>query len=402
MKILFLSITIPYPPTDGGRIRVLNLLKHLAKKNEITLLALETEPTDNEGIDYLRRQGIEAHLVPQGQQLPPLTLQTGIRALIKRQPITVARYDIPAFRDTLHSLLAENAFDLIHYEMFHTAQYLVKGEIPGLLALQNIDSYIWRRLCEQTANPLRKLLFWTQQRAFARYERVMSPKFNVVACASEIDRDVLRAACPNLRAEVIPNGVDIESYQPNPALEEPATLIFTGSMDWYPNEDAVTYFADEILPGIRAKRPEVEFYIVGKNPTDRVQGLESRPGVVVTGRVEDIQPYISRATVYVVPLRIGSGTRLKILEALAMGKAVVSTTVGAEGLNLSDGEEIFLADEPTKFGDVVLRLIGDEPMRRQLGENGRQRVEVEYDWRRIGEKLHLLYEATAFNNFVNR
>ena len=396
MRILFLSITVPFPSTDGGRIRVLNLLKHLAKKNRITFLALETEATDEQGIAHLQSLGIEAHLVPHPPHMPPLTFRTGMRALMKRQPITIARYDIPAFRREFHALLANNKFDLIHYEMFHTAQYRVETEVPSLLSQQNVDSYIWHRLCEQTANPRRKFMFWTQKRAFARHERVVSPQFDAVACASEIDRGLLQQACPNLAIEVIPNGVDIDLYQPNHALEEDATIIYTGSMDWYPNEDAVIYFADEIFPRIQEKHPNIKFYIVGKDPTTRVRQLENRQGIIVTGRVEDPKPYIAQATVYVVPLRIGSGTRLKILEALAMEKAIVSTSVGEEGLNLIDGEEIFIVDEPTRFADAVIQLISNRSMRRRIGEKGRRRVGADYDWRRIGEKLHALYESIAF------
>ncbi len=395
MKILFLSITIPYPPTDGGRIRVMNLLKQIAKKNEVTLLALETEPTDREGVAYLHRLGVEVELVPHPPHLPPLTVRTGIRALLKRKPITVARYDLPAFRQKLHSVLAERSFDLVHYEMLHAAQYVVETDIPSVLSQQNVDSHIWGRLCEQTWSPIRKLLFWWQKRTFARYERIMSPKFNVVTCVSEIDRDLLQQVCPDLNIEVIPNGVDTSLYQPNHAAEESATLIYTGSMDWYPNEDAVVYFADEIFPKIQSEHPDVQFYIVGKSPTEWVEQLAGLPGVIVTGRVDEIKPYIGRATVYVVPLRIGGGTRLKILEAAAMGKAVVSTQVGAEGLHLVDEEAIFIADDPSHFADAVNRLIADPALRRQIGEGARQHVEAEYDWQRIGERLHRLYESVV-------
>ena len=162
-------------------------------------------------------------------------------------------------------------------------------------------------------------------------------------------------------------------------------------MDWYPNEDAVGFFADEVFPLVQEKVPNVTFSIVGGNPSARVRKLAEREGVVVTGRVPEIKPYFAEATVFVVPLRIGSGTRLKILEALAMGKAIVSTTVGAEGLDLKDGAEIFIADEPTAFADAVTRLLMDSDLRRRMGENGRARVEQDYDWQRIGEKLHGVY-----------
>ena len=398
MNILFLSITVPFPPNDGGRIRILNLLKQIASKNRISLLALATAPTDSEGIAYLHDMGIDAHLVQRAPNLPPLRPNTVLRALIKRQPITVVRYYFPAFTQELHALLANNTFDLIDHEYLHTAPYRVNTNLPALLTAHNVDSHIWHRLCQQTNNPARKFLFWTQKYLFERYERRTLPKFDAIACTSETDRAVLQSIAPNAAVEVIPNGVDLELYQPNHALEDEAALVFTGSMDWYPNEDAVIYFADEIFPLIKARRADAKFYIVGQHPTNRVQKLGERPGIIVTGRVEDTKPYIARATVYVVPLRIGSGTRLKILEALAMEKAVVSTAVGEEGLNLIGGDEIIIADEPARFADAVVQLIEDKQMRRRLGENGWKRVEADYDWRRIGEKLHQLYESVVTNH----
>ena len=393
MKILFLSPTFPFPLTDGGRIRVFNLLKQIAAKNDVTLLALETQPTDAEGVAQLQQLGVQVHLVPNAPTLPRVSLGTLLKAFFRRQPITVARYDLPAYRQKFRELLATDTFDLVHYEMFHTAQFHTETRLPGVLSQQNVDSAIWRRLCRETVNPFYKFAYWTQQLTFQRYERVLSPKFDAVTCTSDIDALVFQRHCTRDAIEIIPNGVDVAHYRPDFPAEAPAHLIYIGSMDWYPNEDAVGFFADEVLPRIQAKVPDVRFSIVGGNPSARVQKLGEREGVVVTGRVPEIKPYFAEATVFVVPLRIGSGTRLKILEALAMGKAIVSTSVGAEGLDLKDGEEIFIADEPAAFADAVTRLLTDTSLRRRVGENGRARVEQDYDWRSIGEKLHLLYES---------
>ena len=393
MKILFLSPTVPFPLTDGGRIRVFNLLKQIATKSDVTLLALETQPTDADGVAQLRQLGIQVHLIPNAPTLPRVSLSTLINAFLKRQPITVARYALPAYRQKFRELIATETFDLVHYEMFHTAQFRTDTDLPGVLSQQNVDSAIWRRLCDETTNPFYKFAYWTQQLAFQRYERVLSPMFDAVTCTSDIDAAVFQRYCAEETIEIIPNGVDVTHYQPDFTSESPAHLIYIGSMDWYPNEDAVAFFTDEVLPRIQEKVPDVQFSIVGGNPSARVQKLAEREGIVVTGRVPEIKPYFAEATVFVVPLRIGSGTRLKILEALAMGKAIVSTSVGAEGLDLKDGEEIFIADEPIAFADAVTRLLTDPTLRRRTGENGRARVEQDYDWRSIGEKLHTLYES---------
>jgi glycosyltransferase involved in cell wall biosynthesis len=263
--------------------------------------------------------------------------------------------------------------------------------VPTLLSLQNIDSSIWRRLARQTGNPVQKLAFWMQYRSFRHYERLMARKFSACACVSEEDKNLLADLCPGISIEVIPNGVDVESYQPDHRLTEEATIVYTGSMDWLPNEDAVLYFHERMLPLLEAQIPNVKFYIVGQNPTQRVKQLSQRNNVIVTGMVDDVKPYIAKASVYVVPLRIGGGTRLKILEALAMEKAVVSTTIGCEGLQLTPGKDILIADEPEKFARLVLRLAQDEKFRQRLGQSGRKQVEKKYDWRSIGKQLNELY-----------
>jgi len=393
MKILFLSPTVPYPLTDGGRIRVFNLLKQIAQKNAVTLLALETQPTDAESIIQIQNLGIKVHLVPNSSMLPRISFKTLFSAFFKRQPITVARYNVPAYREKLRELLSAETFDLVHYEMFHIAQFYLDTDLPRVLSQQNVDSAIWRRLQGETSNLFYKFAYWTQQIAFQRYERVISPQFDAVTCTSDIDAAVFQHHCAEGVVKVIPNGVDVTHYSPDFTSEAPAHLIYIGSMDWYPNEDAVSFFVEEVLPQIQNSVPDAKFSIVGGNPSARVQKLRDREGVVVTGRVSEIKPYFAEATVFVVPLRIGSGTRLKILEAMAMGKAVVSTTVGAEGLALRDGKEIFIADEPKTFADAVIRLITDSSLRQEIGENGRARVEQDYDWRNIGKKLLDVYES---------
>ena len=393
MKILFLSPTVPYPLTDGGRIRVYNLLKQIARDHEVTLLALETQPTDVDSISRIQQYGTTVHLVKHSHTLPRVSLSILLKALFKKQPITVARYNVSTYRQKIQELLASETFDIIHYEMFHTAQFHAESDLPSVLSQQNVDSAIWHRLTDETSNIFYKFAYWTQRISFQRYERVISPKFDAVTCTSEIDAAIFEQHCPTDIVKVIPNGVDVTHFTPDFEAEDAAHLIYIGSMDWYPNEDAVSFFVEDVLPTIRESVQNVKFSIVGGNPSDHVQQFADREGVVVTGRVSEIKPYFSAATVFVVPLRIGSGTRLKILEALAMGKVVVSTTVGAEGLALQDGEEIMIADEPIQFAEVVIQLLTDPALRKKIGENGRKRVEQDYDWRNIGRKLLTVYES---------
>ena len=400
MRILFFSITVPFPATDGGRIRVLNLLEQLARTERVTFLALQTTPEDQSGIDYLTGLGIDCHLVERSPSLPSVTMDTVIRAITKRQPVTVSRYYSSKLEKLFHQLLDQKKIDLIHYEMFHAAQYSLPTKIPTLLSTQNIDSYIWKRLAKETKNPVKKLIYWTQAKAFSRCERESCGEFSAATCVSANDQELLNRSCPQLPVHVIANGVDLDLYQVSEVIEEPETLIFTGSMDWYPNEDAVTFFLKSILPHVRQSYPNVRMLVVGQHPTDKLRQMvelaNTNSEVIITGRVDDVKPYINRASVYVVPLRIGGGTRLKILEALALRKAVVSTTIGAEGLNLVDQQEIVLADQPDQFARAVIELLDDAQRRRSLGEKGRERVEKNYGWPVIVENLRQVY-----HNLVN-
>lgn len=398
MKILMLSPTLPYPLTDGGRIRVYNLLKQIALNNDVSLLALETQDTDKDNINKIQELGVNVHLVENDKSPPKVSITTILSSFINKQPITVTRYNISTYKQRFKELLDTHIYDVIHYEMLHTAQFHVETDLPSVLSLQNVDSAIWGRLQQETMNPFYKFAYWTQFRAFKRYERTLSPKFDVVTCTSDIDAAVYSQYCSENRVEIIPNGVDVAHFSPETTSQVFAHLIYIGSMDWYPNEDAVTFFADDILPLIQKSVPDVKFTIVGGNPSERVQQLANEEGIEVTGRVPEIKPYFDEATIFVVPLRIGSGTRLKILEALAMGKAVVSTTVGAEGLSLQNRDEIIIADKPAAFAEEVVRLLTIPSLRREIGENGRKRVEQDYDWKNIGEKLVGIYQSVVSEN----
>ncbi|HGE72140.1 TPA: glycosyltransferase, partial [Candidatus Poribacteria bacterium] len=187
------------------------------------------------------------------------------------------------------------------------------------------------------------------------------------------------------------NGVDTDYFKPMDMKEDESQIVFVGSMDWQPNEDAVLYFCDQIFPLIKSDIPNVKFYIVGSNPTERVLKLKNIDGVIVTGLVDDVRSYMSQSAVFVVPLRIGGGTRLKILQALAMKKAVVSTSIGCEGLGLKHNEHLLISDDPIEFAKSVTLLIKDRELRYGLGEKGRKLVEDQYDWKAISMKLDALY-----------
>jgi len=412
INILFVSATVPYPATDGGRIRVMNLVSRLCRIHKVTLLTFIASPADEQGVEYLRETGIDVVGVRRAESKLVMTFHSLLQSFIRGKPLTIAKYYSAEIVEALEDLLRTRRIDIIHFEMLHTGQFLpnLKAQIaqkpeeisgleprPGfmryftVLGEQNIDSSIWFRLAKSEPNPLKKLIFYLQYRSFANYESVVCPRFDMCFCVSSEDQRRLSSLCPGATIEIAPNGVDLDYFSPGTVEEDDACLVFTGSMDWQPNEDAVLYFCNHILPIIRVKLPEVKFYIVGSNPTDRVLKLSRQKGVIVTGSVEDVRPYVASAAVYVVPLRIGGGTRLKILQALAMKKAVVSTVVGCEGLGLQPDEHLFVADEPRQFAARTIQLIRDPSLRCRLGENGRKLIREKFDWDVIVKDLELEY-----------
>lgn len=455
INILFVSATVPYPATDGGRIRVLNLVCRLCQIHKVTLLTLITSPVDEQGAEYLREMGVEVVGVRFQQRKVIAVLRSLSQSFLQGKPLTVAKYYSAEMAKALDNLLKSRRFDIVHFEMLHTGQYLpelraksegqrakskelrakskelrARSEEAGkregveptrrvastrfyastlpqslhrsmpyatVLGEQNVDSSIWHRLAGTEPNPLRKLIYYSQYRRFMSYESRICRYFDMCICVSAQDQKILSSLCPETVIEVVPNGVDPDYFKPGEGEEDEARLVFTGSMDWHPNEDAVLYFCDHILPLIRAELPETTFYIVGSNPTGRVLKLCKIRGVIVTGSVEDVRPYIASAAVYIVPLRIGGGTRLKILQALAMKKAVVSTSIGCEGLDLEPDKHLLMADEPQQFAARTIQLIRDGSLRSKLGDNGRALIQERYDWDVIVRKLDLVYRRLIYS-----
>ena len=395
LNILFVSATVPYPAIDGGRIRVLSLVSNLCKTNKVTFLTFNTSLEDKKGVQYLRDMGVEVVEVRWDYDNILSSLPSVLKQIIKGKPLTVAKYYSPAMAKELENLLKNRRFDVLHFEMLHTGQYLFQlsydNTKKSMLDQQNIDSCIWQRLVTIEHNIFKKLLYHWQYRTFFRFENRICPMFNKCLCVSKEDGERLASISPKANIEVVPNGVDVDYFSPIGTEENESSIVFVGSMDWQPNEDAVLYFCESILPLIKSEIPDVKFYIVGSKPTDRVLKLGSIDGVIVTGLVDDVRMYVAESVIYVVPLRIGGGTRLKILQAFAMKKAVVSTSVGCEGLGLTNEEHLLISDDPKEFADNVIRLSKDKQLRDKLGENGRILVQEKYDWKSIALKLENIY-----------
>ena len=272
------------------------------------------------------------------------------------------------------------------------AIYVKKLEaVKKLVSAHNVEADIWQRYYENETNPPRRWYIREQWRKVERFEREALRWVDGALTVSDLDRNCFFQKHPHLPITVIPNGVDLDYFRPMSQPERRQQVVFTGSMDWRPNQDAARYFVSEILPLLRRIRPELECTFVGRSPPADIRALAQVPGVHITGTVDDVRPYVERAAVYVVPLRIGGGSRLKILEALAMGRAVVSTTVGAEGLDVVPDRHIVLADEPRAFAESVLRLLDDAKRCLDLAIEGRRLVEQHYGWDALANK---------FGNFI--
>jgi sugar transferase (PEP-CTERM/EpsH1 system associated) len=311
------------------------------------------------------------------------------RHLVDARPYAVAKYESREYRRALLDVMGRTAFDLIVCDFLPPAVNMpAHVPCPVVLFTHNVEAEIWRRHAETTNSWIARVLYGIQHRRMLRFEGQTLRRFDGVLAVSDADRETFARLYPGAARQpvhVVPTGVDTTFFAPGetpPESERNAgrSLIFTGSMDWLPNEDAMLFFCREILPLIRAEEPDVTLSIVGRAPTPAVRRLASEQGVQVSGRVDDVRPYMREAAVYVVPLRIGGGTRLKIFEAMAMGKAVVSTTVGAEGLPVVGGEHLLLADEPRGFARAVVRLLRDVERRRGVEQAARKLVVEQFDW----------------------
>lgn len=386
MKILFLTPQLPYPPHQGTTLRNFNLIRHLAPLHEITLLSFGTED-ELRNADPLRALCRRIEIAP----YPTRSLARRILStLFSALPDMALRLESTRLHDQLDAILREEKFDLIQVEGIEMAPFTPRLS-PFLFDDHNAEAKLQRTAFESDMRRLMRwhaaLYSWIQWKKLEGYERVVCQRADGVVAVSEADARALRELDTSLHVTVIPNGADVEHFIPSEQVcAKPFaefSLVFTGKMDFRPNVDAMLWFCDEILPRIRAEIPLAHLVIVGQKPASRILARRKRNAVEVTGWVPDTRPYVADAAVYVVPLRMGSGTRLKVLEAMAMGKAIVSTTRGVEGIDLVPGRDALIADTPETFARSVIDLLRDPGRRDELGQAARALAESKYDWRKI-------------------
>lgn len=372
-------------------------MRDLARRHEVSVLSFNrddpwTELSVKETETYARNVVTLPELDFEVRDKRPLQLRSLFSMHSFEYVVKAKRRE---FQAKLDQMLRETRYDVVQVEFEQMTPFRfdrAPGATPILvLDEHNIEYDILRRTALASSSRPRQLYNALNWRKLAREERAAWRRFDGVVLTSERDEKLLRDDLPSARTAVVPNGVDVSAFSPVRGNEEPDTLLFFGAINYFPNHDGVVYFIDNVLPRIRARRPNVRLSIVGPGARDEVLARAGN-GVDILGMVDDVGPYIDRAAAVVVPLRIGGGTRLKIVEAFAKGKAVVSTRLGAEGIDVTHGENVLLADEPEAFANEVERVLADRTLATKLGDGGRKLAEERYAWPSIVAGLERFYQ----------
>ena len=372
------------PVDTGGKIRSYNVLRQLIRTHEVTFLSDYSGAPDPQYEAEIACELTGAHTIrTDSAQAGTLGQYVGyVRRIFQAAPFAVSNFADAAVRRHVTTWLNEKRFDVAVCDfLVATINFPRTLATPTVLFQHNVESSLWKRRVSTESNPVRRLAYKLEAVKMDRYERREVRRFHSIIAVSEHDRKQMLEMGAS-EVTVVPTGVDTQKYQVSPpATANPPRIVFTGSMDWEPNIDAVNYFCREILPGVQKELPRALFQIVGRKPPTSVKRLAC-DYVQVTGTVPSVSDYLRDATVVVVPLRAAAGTRLKIFEAMAMGKAVISTSIGAEGLAVHNGSDIILADEPAAFANAIVRLTCDSGLRRQY-ELAAVKLASQYDWSKV-------------------
>ncbi len=406
MRVLWVKAGGVVPADSGGRIRSLHILKELARQHSITIFTYYAEHFGDQNRELSGFDKVVAVPIALPPERASRDYLQYARTLFSSDPQSMRviggesggrlRYfDSADIRRRLSSLITGGNFDALICDFIYPAA-LIDWTLPcpKILFTHNVEAQLWKQQFARVHHPLKKFLYWKEWRALAEAELRYAREADHVVTVSEQNRAFFSNFVNPARISAIATGVDIDFFRPS---DSPASrsMVFTGSMDWLPNQQGLSFFASQILPQVHAAAPDADLWIVGRYPSREIQRLNG-PRIHVIGRVEDIRPYLQKAAVYIVPLLSGSGTRIKIFEAMAMGKAVVSTSIGAEGLPVTHGENILIADHPLEFATAVLRVLRNRAFAARLGQAARALVEKQFTWKAIGSQFETILQDTVY------
>ena len=400
MNILWLSHVVPYPPKGGVLQRSFNLLREISKSNTIYLVAFNQKailphPKDiEEAIAALKKYCCDIRVISLPADRGCWSKNALIfKSLFTEKPYTVNWNCSADMKGTIDNVLKEFQPDVIHYDTIGMAEYF-QHNIPGVLNHHNVESHMMLRRVQKEKNYLKKMYFYQEAKKIERYEKKVCKLFQSNLVVSDEDKSILGSIVPEAKIDIVPNGVDTSYFVPSDEVPDNETLIFAGGMNWYPNKDAMLFFADEIWPLLKAKRSTIKMIIVGNSPPHRLLAFSKQdPNFIVTGYVDDVHFYFKQASIYACPMRDGGGTRLKILDALASGIPIVATSMAVEGIKITPGKNVIIANTPDEFANEILSLIDNPAKKKQLSTEGRHLVESLYEWSRIGVHLNGLYHS---------
>ena len=395
-KILFLQKRLLFPTDSGGKIRTLNILRHLARWHDVTYLC-NLLPSEESHLHEMQSLGLTMVTIP-WTEAPRGSLRFyGDLALnlCSSFPFNVNKDFDPRLRQKAKQLLKSEKFDLLICDFVQMARNCLGfGQTPKLLFEHNVESQIFQRHADSDCGMLRRFYMQLQANKMKRFEKLAGDDFDRVVAVSEQDRISFQNKYDWHHVDVIETAVDTDYFQPQPTPETPCSCVFVGSMDWLPNEDGVLHFVENIWPLIRARYADASFQIVGRNPPNSILALDKKNGIHVTGSVPDVRPFMAQAQVVVIPLLVGGGTRLKVFEAMAMGKPIVSTSLGVEGLLVVDDENALLADTPVEFVEKVSRMFESVDLRRRLTDRAFDMVLERYSTEPIARQFEAICLAT--------
>ena len=394
MKLLWVYSDFLHPTTRGGQIRTLETLKVLHRRHEVHYAGL-WNPKFPEGPTRAKEYASYVYAVRRTvtEKTSPAFLLQLAKGLVSEMPVAVFRHQSDEMRETVDRLLREHSFDHVVCDFLSSAPHF-SDLSRAVLFQHNVEAMIWKRHVEQAGSAARHWYFRRQARLMLEYERKICRSVKGVIAVSEADAKTMRELYGVSRVNAVPTGVDVAFFTP-PAEAQPATdLVFVGSMDWMPNVDGVGWFVREVLPLIRRRLPNCSLDVVGRTPGREVTEMaEGDSRIRVTGTVPDVRPWLWESKAAIVPLRIGGGTRLKIYEAMAARTAVVSTAIGAEGLDIAPGENILIGDQPDAFAQACIRLISDEAERRRLAAAAWRHVETKHSWEAAAREFERALES---------